>query len=307
MNSLKPRFTIGRLIGALGLVLSLLLPATLHAGGDRSHGEGRLWRVDKPGAAPSHVFGTMHTSDPQVVDLPTEVRQAFEGSERLVLELVLTSEAGMELAQAMVMTDGRTLPDVIGDERFAKVLEGARRYGLPATQMQIFRPWAVMTFFSLPPAELKREIAGKLPLDQMLQTEAKAAGTPVHGLESATEQISVFTELPEADQIALLDVALILNPSIDRLFEEMKQAYLAGDLNRLHEMSQEQSAGTDPRLAELFEDRLIGHRNQIMVERMQEYLTAGGAFVAVGALHLSGDDGILSLLEDQGYTVERVL
>ena len=307
MTMTSTRFSLGRLLGALGLVLSLVLPGTVLASQDRVYGEGRLWRVEKPGMAPSHVFGTMHTSDAQVVDLPAEVSEAFKASERVVLELVLSPEAGMEMAQTMILTDGRTLPDVIGDERFKKVLEGARRYGLPAAQMQFFKPWAVMTFFSLPPSELKREAAGHQPLDQMLQSEAQAAGVPVHGLESAGEQLSVFTQMSEADQVALLDVALALNPRIDTLFQDMKAAYLAGDLNRLHEMSQEQSAGADPRLVKLFQDKLIDNRNQLMVDRMQEYLEAGDAFVAVGALHLSGDDGILRLLEQNGYSVERVL
>ena len=307
MKTFSTGYPLGRLLGALSLALSLVLPGTLLAGQDRVHGEGRLWRVEKPGAAPSHIFGTMHTSDSQVVDLPAEVSQAFGSSDRLVLELVLSSDTGMELAQAMVLTDGRTLPDLIGDERFAKVLEGARRYGLPAAQMQFFKPWAVMTFFSLPPAELKREAAGQQPLDQMLQARAQAAGKPVHGLESPSEQLSVFTKLSEADQIALLDVALALNPRIDSLFEDMKQAYLAGDLNRLHAMSEEQSADADPRLVKLFEDRLIGERNQLMADRMLEHLEAGQAFVAIGALHISGDDGILRLLEQNGYSVERVL
>ena len=288
-------------------VQALLLPGQAPAEETRRHGEGRLWQVTQPGVPPSYVFGTMHTSDPQVVDLPSEVAAAFESADRVVLELIMSPQAGFKLAQSMVLTDGRTLPDLTGEARFEQVVETAERYGLPAAQMKFFRPWAVMTFFSLPPDELRREAAGEKALDQMLQARAEAVGTPVHGLESPEEQIAVLSGLSDEDQVALLDVALRLNPEIDTLFERMKQAYLAGDLAALHVMAEEQSADADPRLTELFEERLIGQRNELMTARLDDYLKQGGAFIAVGALHLSGDDGVLHLLEQNGYQVERVL
>ena len=141
----------------------------------------------------------------------------------------------------------------------------------------------------------------------MLQSRASAAGTPVHGLETIEEQVGVFAGLPEADQVALLDAALALNAEVDRLYEDMKRAYLAGDLDALQQIAEEQQATSDPALEARLEDRLIGSRNRRMAERLTVHLTRGGAFVAVGALHLSGDAGVLHLLEQQGYRVERVL
>lgn len=289
------------------LALAVFLAAQPLAAGERLHGQGRLWQVEGPGGAPSYLFGTMHASEASVVALPPQVVQALDQTGHLVLEMVLSPETNIEMAQAMVLTDGRSLSQIVGPELFAEAGAVAQRYGMPAAQLELLRPWALMALFSLPPAELARQQSGQAALDQMLQARASAAGTPVHGLETIGEQVGVFAGLPESDQVALLDAALALNGQIDSLFENMKRAYLAGDLDALHRIAEEQQATTDPALEARLEDRLIGSRNHRMAERLTEHLTRGGAFVAVGALHLSGDNGVLHLLEQQGYRVERVL
>lgn len=296
------RTGLAALVVLLGV--AALRPAT--AGEERPYGQGLLWRVEKPGEPASYVYGTMHSADERIVDLPEPVAQAFAESEAVVLELVMGGDSAAQLTQALVLTDGSVLPDIVGDERFARITEIGTRYGMAPAQLQLFRPWAVMTFFSVPPQEMVRQAQGNLPLDQALQAQAQALDKEVEGLETISEQLAVFGELSPEDQIALLDVALDLNPQIEALYEDMKRAYLAGDLDGLHEMADRQSAGADPELTALFEDRLIDTRNRLMVERMADRLAQGKAFVAVGALHLSGETGILNLLADQGYSVTRV-
>lgn len=289
------------------LALAMVLAAQPLEAGERLHGQGRLWQVEGPGSAPSYLFGTMHASEASVVALPPQVVQALDQTGHLVLEMVLSPETNFEMAQAMVLTDGRSLSQIVGPELFAEAGTVGQRYGMPAAQLEFLRPWALMALFSLPPAELARQQSGQAALDQMLQSRATAAGTPVHGLETIGEQVGVFAGLPEADQVALLGAALALNSQVDRLYEDMKRAYLAGDLDSLHLIAETQQAATDPALEALLEDRLITARNHRMAERLTGHLTRGGAFVAVGALHLSGDTGVLHLLEQRGYRVKRVL
>lgn len=297
-----PRLRI--LPAALALAAICLAGAT--EAGERRHGQGRLWQVERDGGAPSHLFGTMHSSEASVATLPAPAARALDGSRGLVLELVLDAGVNLQMAQAMMLTDGRTLSGILGPERFARVGSAAGRYGMPAAALEALQPWAVAAILGLPPDELARQQSGQTPLDQVLQNRAKAAGKPVHGLESVAEQIAVFAGLGEADQIAMLDATLALAPEVERIFDDLKRAYLAGDLDALHAMAEAQQAGTDPELAVRIEDRLIDARNHRMAERLTPHLAKGGMFVAVGALHLSGDEGILHLLEQQGYRVTKV-
>ena len=290
-----------------GLFLALWLAPPLAQAGERLHGQGRLWQVARDGLAPSYLFGTMHSSEASVTDLPPAVARAFDGAGGLVLEVILDQGAQIKMGNAMMLSDGRSLSQIIGPELSGRVAATAGRYGLPPAQLQLLRPWAVMAIFSLPPAELARQQAGQQPLDQLLQARAAERGTPVSALESVEEQLDVFAGLREADQIALLEVALALNPQVEDIFARMKSAYLAGDLAALHDMAKEQQAGGDPVLDAFFERRLIETRNHRMAARLAPHLARGGAFVAVGALHLSGEEGLLNLFEQQGYVVERVL
>ena len=292
-------------LAGLAVLLSLASPLAA-AAKERPYGQGVLWRVERADAAPSHVFGTMHTADPEVLDLPPAVRTVFEAADSLVLEIVMTNRVRGELGQAMLLPEDRGLDAIAGPERFARVREAGKRYGLLDAQLKRFKPWALSMFFSLPPSELQRQAVGGTPLDQALQTRAADRGIPLHGLESIAEQVDVLAKLSEPDQLTLLDAALAANPQIESHFEFMKRAYLDRDLAALHRLAEEMSENGSRKIHELFFERLIDARNHRMAARLTDRLAEGKAFVAVGALHLSGPEGVLKLLEQEGYTLTRI-
>jgi len=290
---------------ALALVLILSTGANA-ADAPRVHGQGRLFEILRAGVAPSHVFGTMHSSHPSVLKLSPAVTKALKASRALLVEVVQNEALDSTLAREMVLNDGRTLPDVIGSELMAQVTEAAKDYGLPPENLKILRPWAIMFMFSVPKSEMERELSGQRELDEALQNYATKQGKLVLGLEQAEELTRFLSGLPDADQAAMLRMTLLHHADIEQVFNDIREAYLKGNLDRLHAMSQELAAGEDTRLNDLFERELIDARNARMAERMMPEIRQGGAFVAVGALHLSGERGILRLLEDAGFRVRRV-
>jgi hypothetical protein len=301
-------FPIGRrrfaaILGGLLLFVALLPPAA--AKELRVHGQGRLFKVAATGIAPSYVFGTMHATDPEVLRLPTPIARAFGDSTRLVLELVFTPEVEARLSESMLLSDGRRLSEIVGAELFSKLLRRAALYGIPAEHANRFRPWAAALIFSIPLEEMDRKASGTIMLDRALQQSADSRGVPVYGLETLEEQVAAFSDMTERDQIESLRLAIALNPELAALFAEMKTAYLAGDLDKLHAMSVTMFSGSDPALGALFEKRFINLRNERMANRLSLHVKRGGSFVAVGALHLSGDSGILRLMEKRGYTVTK--
>lgn len=299
----------------LGLhVLAAVLALWIAAGADstasakerRVYGQGIFWQVTRPNIKPSHVLGTMHATDERVVDLPASVREALVRSDRLVLEVVFGPGLKSEMTQSMILTDGRTLSSIVGPRLFSRTEVQMSRYGLAGPQINGLRPWAVVLMLSLPPSEVLRQAQGHLMLDRTLQDYADRHGMPVYGLEEPSEQIAAFADMSETDQVALMDATITWNQRVDEIFETMLKIYLKGDLDRLHAMSRELSAGADTRLAKLYENRLIDGRNRHMADRSVPHLRAGGAFIAVGALHLSGETGLLHLLEKKGYRIKRV-
>ena len=218
----------------------------------------------------------------------------------------MTDELRMTMARAMVLRDGRTLESILSPELYREAATAGARYGFGPEQLKYFKPWALAMFFSVPQAEFARSAMGEVPLDQWLQNEARARGKAVYALETGDEQIALFNELSEADQLAMLESAIKDNARIEALFEDMTARYLARDVGGIYAEMLVQSQSMNKQLLELFLLRFNDERNRTMIVRMAERLAEGGAFIAIGALHLPGERGLVSLLRNQGYRVEQV-
>ena len=294
-------------VALAAFVLTVLLVGRLAlAAGDVPNGQGLLWKIERAGLAPSYLFGTIHITDERVLDLPPAVEAAFGAARSATFEIIMTDELRMTMARAMVLRDGRTLESILSPELFREAATAGARYGFGPEQLKYFKPWALAMFFSVPQGELTRAAKGAVPLDQWLQNEARARGKPVYALETGDEQIALFNELSEADQLAMLESAIKDNARIEALFEDMTARYLARDVGGIYSLMLVQSQSMNKQLLELFLLRFNDERNRTMIVRMAERLAEGGAFIAIGALHLPGERGLVSLLRNQGYRVERV-
>lgn len=273
------------------------------AGPSASHGgrydQGLLFQVTKPGQAESHVFGTIHVGDPRVLDLPAPVSDVFEHSRNLVLELALDEAALVALSLQMMLEPGKTLPSEIGQALFERAAPLLERYAIPREAAMRIRPWVVFSTLNLPPPT---ELA---PLDLALMQKARASGKAVHGLESVEEQAAVLGGLPLGDQIALINDTVCHYEAIQTEVAGMVRAYLDRDLGTLMALAEKYQGGGQGRYTRLM-DSLLWKRNRLMVERMAPRLAEGSALIAIGALHLAGERGVLALLEDRGYRVSRV-
>jgi hypothetical protein len=295
---------VKRLLQKNALVWLQLLFVTLLAANPANATEkfdhGLLWKIQAGGAAPSYLFGTMHSEDPEVVRLPAAVQQAFDRSRGLTLEVVLDPQSLLAMTSGFMLGDGSTLESHLGAPLYKRVVSAMAVYGMPEMVVSTMKPWAVAVTLMTPPGETG------MVLDLHLYQRAVAAGKPVDGLETPLEQLSVFDELSESDQVALLKDTLDNLPDIQHQLDSLKDAYLARDLERLAAISDDSMRDGDPQLVARFTDKLITRRNHRMAERMQSRLRSGGQFIAVGALHLPGRDGLLRLLSQQGYTLTRV-
>lgn len=267
--------------------------------------QGRLWRIEGPGLAPSYLFGTMHVSDPEILRLPTAVKRAFTESGTFVLEVKLDETAYQAIIAAALLPDGQRLKDLLPPAAYEKLDAALRERGLSAALMDRIQPWVVATILAFDAAEMQRQREGKKALDEMLQNLALASGKEVAALESVEEQLSLFTGMPLDQQVEMLEMSLDSPELLGGATAVMKQLYLAGDQRGLWDyfMTLLEEAPAD--LRDEFLQAFLYDRNHRMAERARPYLEKGGAFIAVGALHLPGEEGLLHLLALQGFTVTR--
>ena len=292
--------TIRRLdpVVLLAVVLMLFLAAITLADTGRSHG--LLWELSKTGQQPAYLFGTIHSEDPAVVELPAPVKQAFDASNSVVLEMLMDTDTMRYSSTAMLMLDGRSLSDVIGMPLYEKVSAAIASRGIPERVLNRMKPWAAAVTLSTPALE-----TGQI-LDLVLYQDALQQDKAVYGLETVREQLDLFDSMSESDQVILLQDAVDNFPELDALHAELLAVYKQRDLEGLLALNETSMQAEDQRLARDFQRRVIDDRNHRMAERMQPYLQQGKAFIAVGALHLPGEQGLLNLLEQQGYTTRRV-
>ena len=302
------------------------LAASIRAEADSiANGDGLVWRVTdprRPDRAPLTLFGTMHMSDPRLLDLPAPARTAFDGAQRLVLEVTeildpaRLAALGFRLASRMSYTDGTTLDARLPADAIGEVKAAAQAAGLPWSVAGRMKPWALMGQIALPACERARKAAGRPFLDIALGRQAQARGLDVRALETMEGQMSVLDALPEEAMVQGLVETVRLGARIEDVFETMIALY---DEERIGlvwtilnhygpkgfldpaEAARERSGG----YAE-FQRLVVDERNVAMAGGVEAVMDDRATFVAVGALHLPGETGLVRLLRARGYTVERL-
>jgi uncharacterized protein YbaP (TraB family) len=264
---------------------------------------GLLWRVEKSGIAASHVFGTIHVPDPRLAELPAVVRSRFAAARSLMLEFVPDPYSRERFLEAAVFLDRQTLAEKIGAADFERAVEHLAPIGLSREVVNKLKPWGVLLNLRNP-----RRAEQGAPLDTQLLELARARRLPLHQIEGVEEQIFTFDEFPMESQVALLKHTLAHRDELLELAERTLEAYLERDLAAIWRL-REQFIARHPDIAAhqaVMTKRVVHDRSVVMAFRMQRELRRGGAFVALGALHLYGEKGVLALLEADGYRAEMV-
>jgi hypothetical protein len=259
---------------------------------------GLLFRVQSD-AGPSYVFGTIHVSDPENPRIAAPVEAALKESRAFVMEVLLDTSTMMSMANEMFYSDGRRLSDDVGAELAQRTAELLAHHGISGELAQAMKPWAAFMTLSLPAGPQT------VPLDLLLMQQAASAGLALNGLETLEEQTRIFTDLAEEDQVTLLLQTVCYYDRAQSELAELIGLYERRDLGGLLKLAT-RYASDPPEFQEEFLAALLWDRNDRMVERMLPLLNEGGAFVAVGALHLPGKRGLLEQLAQRGFRVERV-
>jgi uncharacterized protein len=271
----------------------------------------RLWKIEKAGLAPSFLFGTMHMTDPRVIDLTPEARTAYDSAATVVIESTdildeKRAAASMLSRPGMIMfTDQTTLTSLLSKDEAEKLNKGLTARGIPLVTVNKMRPWMISAMIALPACEQKRKKAGAPFLDVKLARDAQAAGKKIDGLETIAEQLNAMNSVPMELQMQSLVETVALGAKMDDVMETMVALYTEGRAGLimpfLKSLSAEGMSSMDEQSYGAFEEIMVSARNKVMAERGEKILANGSAFIAVGALHLPGDKGLVELFRKAGY------
>ena len=269
-----------------------------------------LWRV--AGNKPSYLFGTIHVPDPRLANFPPELKKALGDSDEVVNEMPLDASSMLALVGAIQLPQGKSLATELPPALYTRLKTLFDQQGLGAKfpLLEHIKVWAIAAQVAL--LDHQSEMAAGKGIDMILHDDGKAAGKATSGIETAAEQLAVFDGLSKDEQARMLEQTL---DQRDKDRQEGKDPvtrlmnlYVSGDEAPL---LAELDAGFDskrPLDVKLFK-RLITDRNKRMADRIAVLVKThpGRAyFVAVGAAHLLGDDGVVAQLKKKGLSVERV-
>lgn len=264
---------------------------------------GLLWRVTREGTPDSHVFGTIHLADARVAEPSAPVLAALSRSRYFAMELAADAMVDASVFEFEQLADDRKLEPLIGADAYAQTRALLVKRGVPERVVERMKPWAAMlAVASAGPRD------ASLTLDRRLLAAARRAHLRILALEWVEEQIASFDTVPLASQVGLLKHALAHPQALEAENETMIRAWLDGDLAKLVHFPARMDS-LNPGVAPHY-DQLVRHivhnRTILMHHRLTMPLRTGRIFVAIGALHLQGEKGLLALIERDGYRVTRM-
>ncbi len=277
------------------------------------NGSGLLWKIEKEGREPSFLFGTMHVTDPRVTKLPPAAQTAFDAAATVAIETTEVLDPSKMMAvfverpDLMMFTDDTTLDSLLEPADRETVNEALQARGIPPASVARMKPWIIASMIALPACELARKAAGAPVLDVKLGEDAKAAGKALEGLETAADQLDAMASLPMEFHVKGLVETLKLGDRMDDVIETMVVLYQRGETGLFWPLFRAAlpSGEDDEDGYAAFEATMVSARNETMVKSAEAILERGNAFIAVGALHLPGPQGLITLLQRDGYSVTR--
>lgn len=281
-----------RALAAIFTALCLLAPLTAAA-------QGLIYRISRDGAPDSYLVGTMHSEDERVIGLLDQFRPLIERVDTVAVEMVPDAVTILAIGAASMLPADQDLRDMIGCARFRALADAASGLDIPVEVLNRLRPWAAAVTLGMPTSE-----SGRF-LDMEIYLQAQAFERETIGLESAAEQLAVFQNMPVAMQIAMLDEMIKNAAELPKQLEALTLAFLSGDLARLDEVARGHYEGMSPEMVQWFDEILLNQRNLRMLQRVRVRLDTESMLIAVGALHLGGEQGLLAGLRQHGYTVRR--
>lgn len=275
--------------------------------------EGLLWRIEgKDGAKPSYLFGTMHTTETDLVALAEPVRAALGEVKTVAIEL---ADAKGPAAQAEMVSfvtrngvdySGKGL-EGLNEAQAAEVKRRLGEAGMPATIAPMLKPWFLGVTLQVSACELKKISGGAMVVDGAVEQAAKDAGLKVVGLETVSEQLEAAAAAPEETARKMVRDAVANASASDDLQATTLALYRARRVGWYFAMKRETlgEALDVSAYADFLED-IVDRRNRLMFERSKPLVDAGPTLIAVGALHLPGKNGLIELFRGAGYTVTKV-
>jgi uncharacterized protein YbaP (TraB family) len=287
-----------------GMLMAMVSIATIAQQNGKKDANTLLWEISGNGLQkPSYLFGTIHMICQDDALLSDSLKDAIRNSDVVYLEVDMDNLFEMiGVLRKMQMRNDTTLADLLSHDEYAKVKSFFEEKGslLPFSTVETYKP--------LLAASMLMESGNSCPspkaMEEVIMQEAKSNNKRIKGLESMAYQMSIFDSIPYKAQAQQL-VKYVENSEAgknddQKEYDKLLDAYKAQDLSKLQLLTKSDAGVAD------YSDLLLYNRNRNWVEKLKILMADKSLVIAVGAGHLPGEKGVISLLRKAGYTVKPV-
>ena len=262
-----------------------------------------LWEVSD-GNSKIYLLGSVHIANESAYPLAEIINNSYNESDALVLEIVLDEINPFEMMGKMMLTDGSTLKDALGEEEFAKVKEKFDSLGVPELAYIKLKPWAA-TLVLMQQSMTMEGFDTELGFDKHFLKKAREDKKEVFGLETVDEQFGAFEQLAGmSSEFFNYSVKELENSK--NMVDEMLTAWKEGDVKKINDIIN--LPASEMKDYDKVTEILLDKRNIKMKAKIDEYLKNDKKyFVIVGAGHLVGEKGLLNLLsKNKKYKLKQL-
>ncbi len=253
-----------------------------------------------------YLYGTVHVR-PRGADWGNaRVRAAIDESSEVWTELLMnpendarTQQLAMQLGRA---PQGRPLSSWLTAEENTKLTEITTRLGLPQGALEPFRPWMAALTLTLVPL-MQAGYDPQSGVDRAIDAYAENAGKAMRAFETPEQQLNFFAGMSDELQHEMILEAINEAENVTEMIGQMSTAWERGDDRALASAVVDDTRREYP---ELYQTIFVQRNNAWMEELTREMQGSGVDFVAVGAGHIVGRDGLVAQFRARGYRVERV-
>jgi len=276
--------------------------------------EGLLYRATR-GDTSITWFGTYHFRH-RMTDTHLEmIKPLIETAERVYLEVSRDDTAQMEREIAadpsiMFLTEGPTLPELLGEADWATYKAAMNERAIPGFMAAKFKPiWAAM-MLGIGPCETRAGVLNDSGIDELVGDYAAEIGNPSQSLEDFRTLLTMLDSFPQDEQLDMIRLFFAYADQADDMAYTLRETYLAQQVALIWEYSKMMSLELGgPDAADdfaQFEELLLTQRNRDWVDLLLHEAAGQQVFAAVGAAHLPGENGVLYMLEQEGFEIEAL-
>ena len=263
-----------------------------------------VWKVSK-GDDYLYVAGSVHILPESALQVPAEFSQAYQDADSLVLEAKVPpaddQAAQLAMLKAMSFSAGEKLSDKLSPAVYQKLAAYFAQYGVQINQLDGFKPGFIS--LQMMAIEMQKHKFSTEGVDSQFSKRAETDGKPQHYLETLDSQIALLAAMGEGFEDAFIELSLQQSKDFAAYFDTMLQSWRSGDLQQIDAEVIQPIRQLDEQMYQ----SMLAKRNQAWLPQIEQMFgNSETELVLVGAGHLPGADGVLTLLQNKGYQLQQI-